>query len=131
MLAKIIIKEYMAKNLVKLKKDTDIIEAIKLMLDHKITSAPVVNENGTLAGMFSEKDGIEVVLDCTYNQTMPGKVVDFMTPDPMTVNVNASILELAETFKGSTVRSFPVFDEDELVGMISRSDVLRALTSLY
>lgn len=130
MLAKITVEEYMAKKLVKLKKETDVIEAITLMLDHKITSAPVVNDNGTLAGMFSEKDGIEVVLDCAYNQHLPGKVVDFMTTEILTVDVHSSILELAETFKGSTVRSFPVFAEEELVGMISRSDILRALTKM-
>jgi CBS domain-containing protein len=129
MLAKITVAEYMSKRLVKLKTDTDVIEAIKLMLNHKITSAPVMDEQGTLAGMFSEKDGMKVVLESAYNQGMSGKVADFMTAETISVDADTSILELAETFKGSTVRSFPVYDDGYLVGVVSRSDVLRALTS--
>jgi len=130
MLAKITVAEYMSKNLVKLKKESDVLEAIKIMLSHKITSAPVMNENGSLAGMFSEKDAMKVVLESAYNQGMAGKIEDFMTEELLSVEANTSILELAETFKGSTVRSFPVYDQDQLVGVISRSDVLRALTNL-
>ncbi len=131
MLAKITIADYMTKNLLTLKKDTSVLEAIKTTLSHKITSAPVVDDEGKLVGMFSEKDGMKVVLDTAYNQGMSGTVGEFMSTDIITVNAASSIVDLAERFQESSVRSFPVFDDDKLVGIVSRTDVLRALISIH
>ena len=68
MLAKITVADYMTKRVVTLKENTDVIEAIQLMLDHKITCAPVINSQGNLVGMFSERDSMKVVLETAYNQ---------------------------------------------------------------
>ncbi len=130
MLAKITIADYMTKHVVTLKKETSVLEAITLLLSHKVTSAPVVDEHGKLIGMFSEKDSMKVVLDTAYNQGMSGKVGEFMTTDIVTVDAEASIVDLAERFQESSVRCFPVFDDNELVGVVSRTDVLKALISL-
>ncbi len=130
MLVKITVADYMAKRLVTLTKDTNVIDAIKKLLDHKITCAPVVDLKGHLVGMFSEKDGIKVFLEAVYNQGMSGKVGDYMTIDTISVDANSTIVDLAEQFQKSSVRSFPVFDEGEFVGVISRVDVLRALMTI-
>lgn len=130
MLAKITIGDYMTKRVFTLKKETSVLVAIKSLLDHKVTCAPVVDEHGKLAGMFSEKDSMKVVLDTAYNQGMSGTVGEFMSSDIVTVDAEASIVDLAERFQESSVRSFPVFDDNALVGVVSRTDVLKALTSL-
>ena len=130
MLAKITVADYMSKRLVTLTQDTDVIDAIKKLLDHKITSAPVIDSKGQLVGMFSEKDGIKVFLESIYNQGMSGKVGDFMTTDAISVDATSSIVDLAEKFETSSVRSFPVFEDGEFVGVISRVDVLRALVAI-
>ena len=130
MLAKITVADYMSKRLVTLTQDTDVIDAIKKLLDHKITCAPVVDSKGQLVGMFSEKDGIKVFLESIYNQGMSGKVGDFMTTDAISVDATSSIVDLAEKFETSSVRSFPVFEDGEFVGVISRVDVLRALVAI-
>ena len=130
MLAKITVADYMTKRMVTLKEDFDVVEAIRILLDHKITCAPVINEQGRLLGMFSEKDSMKVVLESAYNQGVVGRVGEFMTRDIMSVDANSSILDLAEKFQASTVRSFPVFDGSDLVGVVSRTDVLKALTSI-
>jgi CBS domain-containing protein len=127
MLAKITVADYMSKRLVTLTKDTNVIDAIKKMLDHKITCAPVIDSKGQLIGMFSEKDGMKVFLESVYNQGMSGKVGDYMTPDTISVEATSSIVDLAEKFQKSSVRSFPVFQNGKFVGVISRVDVLRAL----
>jgi CBS domain-containing protein len=80
--------------------------------------------------MFSEKDSMKVVLDASYNQGMSGKVVDFMNTNILSVNAESSIVDLADKFLDSSVRSFPVFDDDKLVGIVSRTDVLKALVSI-
>jgi CBS domain-containing protein len=130
MLAKIAVADYMTKRLVTLTKDTDVIDAIKKLMDHKITCAPVVDERGHLLGMFSEKDGINVFLESVYNQGMSGKVGDYMTVDAIKVTSETSIIDLAKKFQESSVRSFPVFEDTELVGIISRTDLLKALTKI-
>ena len=130
MLAKITIADYMAKHIVTLKKETDVLTAIKQLLSHKITSAPVVDENGHLLGIFSEKDCMKVALETAYNEGQVGSVAEYMATDTVTVNANASIIDLAEKFENSSIRSYPVYDDRELVGMISRADVLKALVTI-
>ena len=130
MLTKISIADYMTKHLVKLTQDLSVIDAVKILLAHKITSAPVVDAQGHLLGMFSEMDGMKAVLDSVYNQGMSGKVGEYMSKNPITVQAEASIVDLAEKFQNMPIRSFPVFDEGELVGIISRTDLLRAFASV-
>jgi CBS domain-containing protein len=129
MLAKITIADYMSKHLVTLTEETSVLEAIKKLLDHKVTSAPVLDKQKHLVGIFSEKDGMKVVLECAYNQSMVGKVGEYMSTDVVAVEANASIVDLAEKFEASSVRSYPVFQDNQLVGLVSRTDVLRALVS--
>ncbi|MEQ1621182.1 MAG: CBS domain-containing protein [Methylococcales bacterium] len=131
MLAKITVADYMSKNLVKLGKDTNAIDAIKTLLSHKITSAPVTDQQGHLLGIFSEKDVMRVVLETVYNQSQSGKVEEYMSTDLSGVSADASIVDLAEKFHQSSVRSFPVFQDSKLVGIVSRTDVLRALASIH
>ncbi len=130
MLAKITIADYMAKHIVTLKKETDVLTAIKQLLSHKITSAPVLDENGHLLGIFSEKDCMKIALETAYNEGQVGMVSDYMATDTVTVNADASVIDLAEKFKNSSIRSYPVYDDRELVGMISRADVLKALVTI-
>jgi CBS domain-containing protein len=130
MLAKITVADYMTKRLITLDKDTDVIDAIKKLLDHKITSAPVIDARGQLIGMFSEKDGMKVFLESVYNQGMSGKVGDFMATEIVSVDAMSSIVDLAEKLENSSIRSFPVFQDGEFVGVISRVDVLKALVAI-
>ena len=130
MLAKITVADYMTKRLVTLTKDTEVIDAIKKLLDHKITSAPVIDSKGQLIGMFSEKDGLKVFLESVYDQGMSGKVGEYMTTETISVDAMSSIVDLAEKFEKSPIRSFPVFQDGEFVGVISRVDVLRALVAI-
>lgn len=130
MLAKITIADYMTKNIMTVKQDADALAAIKQLLSHKITCAPVLDQSGKLVGMFSEKDCMKFVLDSSYNQGMSGKVSDFMHTKILSVEAESSIVDLAEKFQDSSVRSYPVFDDKKLVGIVSRTDVLRAIVSL-
>jgi|AJXC01.1.fsa_nt_gi Predicted transcriptional regulator, contains C-terminal CBS domains len=130
MLAKITIADYMTSHLLTLKHDTDVSVAIKLLLSHQITSAPVLDDAGKFIGMFSEKDCMKVVLETSYNQGLSGVVSDFMSDDLASVSADASIVDLAEKFEQSTERSYPVFDEHDLIGIVSRTDVLKALVSI-
>jgi CBS domain-containing protein len=129
MLAKITAGEYMTSNPVFFKPNTDVFEAIRKLLEHKITGAPVLDEHGKVVGAFSELDCLRITLNSTYYEGMGGKVSEFMTQDVTSIDADTSILELAEMFSKSTLRHFPVTDNGKLVGVISRVDVLKALLS--
>jgi CBS domain-containing protein len=131
MLAKIAASDYMSTKLITVTPDTDVSQAIKKLLDHKITSVPVLDERGKLAGIFSEIDCMKVAVEAAYNQSMSGKVMEFMTKDPIIVSADTSLVDVAQRFQETQVRSFPVFQAGELVGMISRIDVLRAIASMH
>lgn len=131
MLAKIAVADYMSKHPVTVSPDTEVSLAFKKMLDHKITSVPVVDSHGKLVGIFSEKDGMKVVIESAYNQSMTGKVSEFMTAVPLVVDIEDSLVDVAAKFQNSPIRSFPVFQDGAMVGMISRVDVLRALVSAH
>lgn len=129
MLAKITVADYMTAHLVKLTKEMTGIEAIKKILTHKITGAPVFDEHDKVIGMFSEKDALKMVLEVAYNQSSAGNITEFMSTDVVKVEAEMSIVDLAEKFQNSSIRSFPVYRDQDLVGIISRTDVLRALAS--
>jgi predicted transcriptional regulator len=130
MLKEITVASYMAKNIVTLKKETEILAAINQLLSHRITSAPVLDDDGTLLGVFSEKNCIKVALETVYNKGITGNVSDYMRKDIEHISTDASIIDLAEKFENSPIRSYPVYDGDTLVGMISRADILRALVTI-
>jgi predicted transcriptional regulator len=130
MLTKVKVKDFMTTKFVTLKTDMDIIEAIKLLMHHRITGAPVTDPHGNVVGMFTEVDGMRVVLDSAYNQNFGGKVEEYMSKEIPAIDAETSIVDAAEKFSKTTARNFPVMADVELVGVISRVDVLRALLSL-
>lgn len=129
MLAKLTVRDYMTPKPLVFKPETDVFEAIRQLIAHKITGAPVVDEQGRLLGLFSELDCMRVVASASYFEDMPGKIQDIMTTAIESVGGNTSIVELADMFARSPLRQMPVVDEGRLVGVISRVDVLRALVA--
>jgi len=130
MLSKISVTDYMSKDVIAVTPDMEVIQAIKIMLDNKITSVPVLDEQGNLIGLFSEKDGVKGVVEFSYNQSMDGKVRENMTKDVPIIDAEKSVIDAAIQFQEMAIRSLPVFSEGRLVGMISRVDVMRALINL-
>jgi len=130
LMAKISVADYMSRKLISFSQDTDVLEAINTMLINRIPNAPVIDNEGNLVGMFSEKDAMKVALDASFNQGMGGKVSEYMSDKITTIDAEASVMEAAEMLVDSAVRCFPVYNGTDLVGVISRSDVLRALASI-
>ncbi len=129
MLAKITVGEYMTADPVFFRPNTDVFEAIRKLLEHHITGAPVLDEHGKIVGAFTELDCMRITLNSTYYEGMGGKVSEYMTPDVTVIDADTSILEVAELFSKSNLRHFPVTEDSKLVGVISRVDVLKALIS--
>lgn len=127
---KIAVADYMTTKIISVTPDTDISLAVKKLLDNKVTSLPVVDEHNKLQGVFSEIDGMKMVIECTYNQMCHAKVGDVMSKNPEVVDAHDSIVDVAVKFQNSPTRSFVVFKNDQLAGMISRTDILRSLMNI-
>jgi CBS domain-containing protein len=117
---------------------TDTVEsAAALLADRRITAAPVFDTNGELVGMVSEGDLLwhRVPADPTAHLRRPSTelgdrpktVADVMSGDPLTTWPDADVADVAETMLNREVRSLPVVEDDEVVGIVSRRDILRTV----
>lgn len=124
-----LVSKYMTTKLIKFTADVDIRDATKILLQNKISGAPVVDDSGKLIGMLSEKDCIQILIDGHWNQRPTGKgtVADFMSTDLTIIPSDMSVYDVAYKFVHAHFRRFPVVDNGKLVGQISRRDVLRVI----
>lgn len=126
----ITVRDYMAANLVTFTPETEIFEAIRQLITQGISGAPVIDNLGNIVGILSEKDCLKMALNAAYYDEMGGKVADFMSRKAVTVDVETSIVEVAEMFLNASYKRYPVLKDNRLVGQISRSDVLKAIEAL-
>lgn len=127
MLKSMLVADYMSRRVITLSPDQSVHDAIRVLLEHKISGAPVVDDTGQLKGMFSESDCLKGALEASYHGTEIGAVSEYMTLDLQTVSGQTSILDAAEIFLADHRRRLPVVDDGKLVGQISRRDLLRAM----
>ncbi len=125
------VRDYMATKLITVTPEMEILRAASILTENKISGAPVVDQNGKLVGMITERDYLRVVLDAGYYQNYGGQVKNFMSKDVTTVTPDESIMTMAKRFMDSTYRRYPVLENDQLVGQISRRDVMRVLEQLW
>jgi len=131
MLKNVSVKDFMSTNVTVVTPTTPVLEAIMKLVENRITSAPVVDNRGKVVGLFSELEGMKVALDVAYNQDLGGGIVsDFMSTEVFTLESNRGIAELAGKLAETETRSYLVMDDVDLVGIISRHDVLRAVVSI-
>ena len=127
MLKSIKVADYMTRRLVTIRPEMSVNEAIRVFLEHKISGAPVVDENGSLVGVFSESDCLKGALEASYHGTEIGPVKEYMSVDLQTVTGETSILDVAEVFLADHRRRLPVLEGWRLVGQKRRGDLLRAM----
>lgn len=126
------VTKYMASQLVTFKPNTQIWEAIDLIIKKKISGAPVLTEAGELVGMLSEADCLRILVDGAYNDEPQQmlQVADFMSTAVTTIRSNQNIFDAANIFLQSGLKRLPVIENGIVVGQISRVDVLKAIQEL-
>lgn len=120
----------MTATVVILHPDMQILTASHLLVQNKISGAPVMDNQGNLVGMLTERDCFRTTLTAGYYEELGGLVADYMSRDVKTVDPDMSVIDLAQLFLKVPYRRFPVMRNNRLIGLISRRDVLRALLSL-
>jgi CBS domain-containing protein len=128
-----IAREIMATRLITVRPDMPIFEAIRILLRNHISGAPVVDEAGALVGMLSELDCLKVVASGEFyddDHSEEGTVRNYMTAVAQSVSPELDVYSLAEYFLHHGVRRLPVVTGSQLLGQISRRDVLRTIEEM-
>jgi CBS domain-containing protein len=111
--------------------------ALQLMASAKVTGLPVVDAGGRVVGIISEADLLRADLEPDPrahmrlaeppSEPLLATVSQVMTAAPHTVREDSDVAELAHTFARTSWKSVPVVRGDILLGVVSRSDVIRAM----
>ncbi len=111
-------------DLVTVRPDASLEEAIEILLTQQISGLPVIDDEGRLVGVITEF----ALLAVAYDRRVKNHTVSqHMTRDLITVDVDDPISRVADLCIVHRVRRVPVMKDGRLVGVIARRDVLRAL----
>jgi len=127
MLKSVLVRDHMSTDLTTLDPDMDILRAVHLLIRNNFSGAPVVDENGKLVGVLTERDCMRVAMQAEYYAMPGGPVRKFMSDNPKSVSPGESILNVAQSFINGRFHRYPVVENDRLVGIISRRDVMEAM----
>ncbi|PIR04457.1 MAG: hypothetical protein COV59_00555 [Candidatus Magasanikbacteria bacterium CG11_big_fil_rev_8_21_14_0_20_39_34] len=141
-----IVQDIMTTDFITLSPKTKFFEAAKLFLDHHISGAPVVDDDGKLVGILSEKDifralypsykefylqpdhyishqGLRESLGDAKSKT----IEEMMSKRLITTHPGGSILKIGGLMVATGIHRVPVVKDEKVVGMVSRGDVYRAI----
>jgi CBS domain-containing protein len=119
-------------NLVTVRPDQSINEVINILIEKRISGAPVLDENKKLVGIISERDCLRIIVDQAYHNLPHNSpiVSDYMTREVKTLSPASTVVDAATEFLNSAIRRMPVVENGVLIGQISRIDILRAAKSI-
>lgn len=133
-----LVSKCMSQPVISISSQAKVSEAHHLMLEKRIRRLPVVDD-GQLVGIVSLLDVSEArppnadKLRPTALHTYIGlmKVDEVMTRHPVTTNPNASVIDVARLMARHKISGLPVLDDGKVVGIITESDVFRAIVALF
>ncbi len=140
-------KDIMTTDVATIAPDTAVAEIAQILMDKKISGAPVVDAAGTTVGMVSEGDLLQQVglagearwswwlrLVSTPEQDAKDFIkshgrfaVDIMSTDVVSVTEDTSTAEIARLLEERRIKRVPVLRDGALVGIVSRGNLLHAL----
>jgi CBS domain-containing protein len=139
--------EIMTRNVVTLTRGTPIREAIRLMLDHRISGLPVVDAAGKVEGILTEGDLLRRGEIATERRRWPwldfllgpgraaseyvrthGRICEqLMSRDVISATPDTPLAEIVELMERRRIKRLPVIENGVLVGIVSRPDLLAAV----
>jgi CBS domain-containing protein len=142
--------DIMTRKVFSIEPDANVLQAVRLMLQNRISGLPVVNVKGNLIGIVTEGDFLRRAETITerrrprwlqflvgpgrladeYVHTHARKIEDVMTPDPHIVTENTPLEDVVQLMEKYRIKRLPVVRGKLLVGIVSRANLLHALASL-
>jgi CBS domain-containing protein len=144
--------DIMTRDLVTVGPDTGVTEAAHLMSSKRVGALPVVDGDGSMVGFVTEGDlimqdakvhfptylsllggyvfapGSTDRFEAALRKAVGATVRDVMTPDPITVTAQALVTDVATLLVERDISRVPVLDGKRLVGIVSKSDIVRSLS---
>ncbi|MCP4609082.1 MAG: CBS domain-containing protein [Planctomycetes bacterium] len=120
--------DIMTANVITVKKDVILTEAIALLLRWHISALPVVDDEGKMVGIISEIDLVNLTFDGNAADTI---VEEVMVTDIVSFNSNTELADLVQTFSKKHLRRVPIIERGKVVGIVSRRDILREMLRRY
>ena len=141
--------DVMTREILSVAPDASVLEAVRLMLQHKISGLPVIDAAGRLQGILTEGDFLRRVETGTerkrsrfvefllgpgrlaeeYTHASGRRVSEVMTPDVQTVTEDAPLEQVVHLMERHRVKRIPVVRGDKVVGIVTRKNLMRALVS--
>jgi len=145
-------RDIMTRTVVTVKPETTIEELAKILAEHRISGAPVIDVDGSLVGMVTEKDLIRKdarlhiptvfrIFDAIIHIEKPGRLLDEMrrmaatevgdicTDEVITLGPDASLSEIATIMSEKNVAPIPVIEDGKIICIIGKVDVVRAMAA--
>ena len=143
-------RDIMTISVISVPLEGQIEDAVRLMLDHNISALPVVDAEGDLKGLVSEGDLMRRVRETDgprrswWLEVLGGsgdaardfvklkshRVEDVMTRDVVSVEEDTNVAEIARLLEKHRIKRVPVVSSDKVVGIVSRANLLHALSAL-
>jgi CBS domain-containing protein len=111
----------MNKDVVALRPETTVAEAVQFLTRHHIGGAPVVDDGGNLVGMVSELVLIDVVFE---EAVRVAPISKYMTIELQVVQPDEPLMRAAQLFTLYSFRRLPVVENGKLIGIITRRDLM-------
>ena len=144
------VKDIMTSPVLSVESDSPILQAIRIMLQRHISGLTVIDKEGRLVGIVTEGDFLRRAETGTqrrrprwlefligpgrladeYTRSHGRKVHEIMTPDPITVTEQTPLDEVVRMMEKHRIKRLPVVRGQELVGIVSRANLLHALAGL-
>ena len=122
------IQDIIEKKNLTLNPDQDIYKAMELLnKESESHGAPVLDKEGRLLGLLSEKDCLKHAFDAKYNSLPPGKVRDYMSTNLIVLSEETDLFDVIELFILNNYQSYPVIRDGFYKGMIKRSKILKEI----
>ncbi len=150
-MAELMAKDIMNKNVITINKDASVEELSSLLLEHRISGVPVLDDDGNMVGIVTEGDLIVTDADLQYpryfklldsiiyleslskfkknlKKHLATKVEEIMSEEVVAVSEDTPINEIANTMTSNNINRVPVTDDNNnLVGIITRADIIKSM----
>ena len=128
MLQSVNLRDYMLHNPVKVRRDDNVLDAMQVIIDNKISGVCVVDKENNLVGILSELDCLRAVLGAIYNNSKVGAVEEYMASENLVVaHPNEDIVDVAQDMLLKNKRRRPVVEDGKLIGQITCRQLLTAV----
>ncbi len=118
--------ETKGRRVIAIDSDATVSEAIAKLVQNNIGSLPVIDHDGHLVGIFSERDVMRVIHGRGEGFGRL-RVADVMTCDPVTCHLDDDVNEVMGKMSERHIAKVPVMSDSELVGIVSVGDVIKVL----